>query len=595
MPPIFNDRSVIRHDLLNTRVARLDSDDGPMMIVDMNYPEFKSGNALKQGPWRDSAGGAGDGQLKWSDAYPSDNFDGFNNENAMYTAWYQQLESIKVINGEPSRDESYIYTVHDGAPIYKYRQYVGSGNYELRGSGNQICRWRVNNGRGDLSEFHRFSTDSDAHTHAENILFSDDLSYGALFRSYPTAPFSQIVDIDWSYRSKAYFLNSRDDVYFGTPNNTIGEIITFSSGFDNNWGWTSFFGQGGHIATSIDSDYLNVGSGDDFRIASWGTSKKIRVQKSDTTTGSSSQDLKIITLVDGIVDGNSAHTPFDGDNQMLISSTLTSNNDNIPSCDSAQYHFHIKTHPALVGPDSKTKRQTYYQRINEFDISEDGTRLFLDATRWDGAAVLMQMNITTPWDLSTIEPFDYYDSASATSNGGDSNYAGDSDYWAYRHVVIDSDAITGQRILLATTNTDSAQWDSYLAGGTPVGAGPMNVTIKGMHSQSDSAEASNSSNDIINIADIKGMVDFDGSTPDTTLWVTDPSGSQYNTKTNMQWNNTGDMLYHVHANGKVTQYDCTKVQGPSNLHHRDMALYNDSDFPTNSTFAGSTILNRGRR
>ena len=127
---------------------------------------------------------------------------------------------------------------------------------------------------------------------------------------------------------------------------------------------------------------------------------------------------------------------MDGSNDMLISSTLTSNTDNVPSCDSAQYHFHIMTHPALVravdGSSQETKRQTYYKSINEFDISEDGTRLFLDVSRWDGAKSLMQMNITTPWDLSTIEPFDYYDSASATSNGGDAAYSGDSDYWAYR-------------------------------------------------------------------------------------------------------------------------------------------------------------------
>ena len=84
MPLIFNDGYVVNYDLINTRVARLDSDDGPMMIVDMNYPEFKSGTLLHQGPWRDSAGGEGDGQLKWSDAYPSDGFDSYGNENDMY-------------------------------------------------------------------------------------------------------------------------------------------------------------------------------------------------------------------------------------------------------------------------------------------------------------------------------------------------------------------------------------------------------------------------------------------------------------------------------------------------------------------------------
>lgn len=592
MPLIFNDRSVIRHDLINTRVARLDSDDGPMMIVDMNYPEFKSGNALKQGPWRDSAGGEGDGQLKYSDAYPSDGFDGYGNENDMYNGWYQQLESIKIVNGEPSRDESYIYTVHDGAPVYKYRQYIGSGNYELRGSGNQICRWKVNNGRGDLSEFHRFSTDSDAHTHAENVLFSDNLYYGALFRSYPATPFSKIVDIEWINRSEAFFLNGRDDVYWGSGNTRLGEFVTFASGFDNNWGWTTFFGQSGPITKSIDSDYLNVGSGDDFRIGSFASAKKIRIQKPDTNQ-STSQDLKLITLVSGVVDGNSAHTPMDGSNDMLISSTLTAPTDTVPSCDSAQYHFHIMTHPALVGPDKKIKRQTYYKNINEFDISEDGTRLFLDVSRWDGASMLMQMNITTPWDLSTIEPFDYYDSASATSNGGDAAYPGDSDYWAYR-IIADSDTGFG-RIFQSISSTDSAQWDSYLTAGTPVGSNPLNVTQKSIYTSADSAIASNSLTNINNIADIKSMFDYDDSTPDTTLWVTDPSGGGYNTKTNMQWNNTGDILYHVHVNGKVTQYDCTKVLGPTNLNHRDLTTNADSNFPSTTSMSGSTILFRGRR
>lgn len=592
MPPIFNDRSVIRHDLINTRVARLDSDDGPMMIVDMNYPEFKSGNALKQGPWRDSAGGAGDGQLKYSDAYPSDGFDGYGNENDMYNQWYQQLESIKVINGEPSNDESYIYTVHDGAPIYKYRQYIGGGNYELRHSGNQICRWKVNNGRGDLSEFHRFSTDSDAHTHAENVLFSDDLPYGALFRSYPTIPFSEIVDIEWINKNEAFFLNGRDDIYWGSGNNRLGEFVTFSSGMNNNWGWTSSFGQSSSIATSIDSDYLNVGPGDDFRIASFATAKKIRIQKPDTgnVTG---QDLKVITLVSGVVDGNSAHLPFDGDNDMLISSTLTASTDTIPSCDSAQYHFHIMTHPALVGPNKEIKRQTHYKNINEFDISEDGTRLFLDVTSWDGGSYLMQINMTTPWDLSTIELFDYYDSASAKSNGGDPAYSGDSDYWAYR-LVADSDASFG-RLLHTTTTTAAVTWDNYLTAGTPIGFKPINATFKQTFSSGDSAIASNSLTKINNIADIKSMFDYDDSTPDTTLWVTDPSGGGYNTKTNMQWNNTGDILYHVHVNGKVTQYDCTKVLGPTNFHHRDLYNNADSNYPSTSSIFPSTIEFRGRR
>ena len=595
MPPIFNDRSVIRHDLINTRVARLDSDDGPMMIVDMNYPEFKSlqgSQRLKQGPWRDSAGGAGDGQLKYSDEYPSDGFDGYGNENDMYNGWYQQLESIKVINGEPSRDESYIYTVHDGAPIYKYRQYIGGSNYELRGSGNQICRWKVNNGRGDLSEFHRFSTDSDAHTHAENVLFSDDLPYGALFRSYPATPFNYIKDIEWINKNEAFFLNGRDDIYWGSGNNRLGEFVTFASGFNNNWGWTSSLGFSGHIAKSIDSDYLNVGPGDDFRIWEYADARKIRIQKPDTN-GNTSQDLKVITLVSGVVDGNSAHLPFDGSNDMLISSTLTAPTDTIPSCDSAQYHFHIMTHPALVGPDKKIKRQTYYKSINEFDISEDGTRLFLDVSRWDGGSMLMQMNITTPWDLSTIEPFDYYDSASATSNGGDAAYSGDSDYWAYR-IIADSDTGFG-RIIQGISTTDSAQWDSYLTAGTPVGGNPLNVTQKSLFTSADSAIASNSLTNINNIADIKSMFDYDDSTPDTTLWITNPSASGYNTKTNMQWNNTGDILYHVHVNGKVTQYDCTKVLGPTNLHHRDLVINADSDFPSTTSMSGSTILFRGRR
>ena len=595
MPLIFNDGYVVNYDLINTRVARLDSDDGPMMIVDMNYPEFKSASALTQGPWRDSAGGAGDGQLKYSDAYPSDGFDSYGNEDAIYNAWYQQLESIKVINGEPSADESYIYTVHDGAPIYKYRQYIGGGNYELKGSGNQICRWVVNNGRGDLSEFHRFSTDSNAHTHAENVLFSDKLNYGALFRSYPTTPFNYIKDIEWINKNEAFFLNGRDDVYWGSGNNILGEFVTFVSGFNNNWGWTSSFGQSGSIATSIDSNYLNVGSGDDFRIASYASAKKIRIQKPDTNQ-STSQDLKLITLVSGVVDGNSAHTPMDGSNDMLISSTLTAPTDTVPSCDSAQYHFHIMTHPALVsaadGSSQETKRQTYYKSINEFDISEDGTRLFLDVSRWDGASMLMQMNITTPWDLSTIEPFDYYDSASAISNGGDATYVGDSQYWAYR-IIADSDA--SGRIIQSVIGESPAQWDTYLSSGTPVGGNPLNVTQKSLSTSADSAIASNSLTNINNIADIKSMFDFDDSTPDTTLWVTSTDGSGYNTKTNMQWNNTGDILYHVHVNGKVTQYDCTKVLGPTNLNHRDLATNADSNFPSTNSMSGSTILFRGRR
>ena len=597
MPLIFNDGYVVNYDLINTRVARLDSDDGPMMIVDMNYPEFKSSSFSYQGPWRDSAGGDGNGQATYSTTYSSDGFDSYGNENAMYNDWNQQLASIKVINGEPSTDKSYIYTVHNGAPIYKYRQYIGGGNYELRGSGNQICRWVVNNGRGDLSEFHRFSTDSNAHTHAQNILFDKDLDYGALFRSYPTTPFGEIVDIEWINEDEAFFLNGRDDVYWGSGNNRLGEFVTYTSGIGgilNPWGWSSSMGQSGSIATSIDSNYLNVGSGDDFRISSSANAKKIRIQKPDNqANGGSGQALKVITLVSGVVDGNSSHTPMDGSNDMLISSTLTAPTDTIPSSDSAQYHFHIMTHPALVGPDKKIKRQTYYKSINDFDISEDGKRLFLDVNRWDGAMMLMQLDVTTPWDLSTIEPFDYYDSASATSNGGDAAYSGDSNYWAYR-IIADSDTGSG-RIIQSISTTDSAQWDSYLTAGTPVGLNPLNITQKSIFTEGDSAIASNSLTNINNIADIKSMFDYDDSTPDTTLWVTDPSGGGYNTKTNMQWNNTGDILYHVHVNGKVTQYDCTKVLSPTNLNHRDLATNADSNFPTTNSMSGSTILFRGRR
>jgi hypothetical protein len=591
MPLIFNDGSVVNYDLINTRVARLDSDDGPMMIVDMNYPEFKSGNALNQGPWRDSAGGTGDGQLKWSDAYPADGFDGYGNENSIYNAWFQQLESIKVINGEPSSDKSYIYTVHDGAPIYKYRQYIGGGNYELRGSGNQICRWVVNNGRGDLSEFHRFSTDSDAHTHAENVLFSDKLPYGALFRSYPATPFNYIRDIEWINRNEAFFLNDRDDIYWGSGNNRLGEFVTFGSGFDNNWGWSSFFGSSGAIVTSIDSNYLNVGPSDDFRISPYANAKKIRIQKPDTN-GTTSQDLKVITLVNGVVDGNRDHLPFDGNGSMLISSTLTSPTDTRPSCDSAQYHFHPMNHPALVGANKEIKRQTYYRQISNFDISEDGTKLFLDIGDWSGASYLMQMNITTPWDLSTIEPFDYWDSASATSNGGDASYLGDSAYWGQR-IIVDSNEIDGRIVGITDGVTDDpVQWDTYLSNypTNAVGSHPFNVTLKEIHSQNDSAIASNSSSEIINIADIKGMVDFDGTTPDTTLWNTSTDGDGYNSETNMQWNNTGDIMYLVYVNGKVIQYDCTKVLSPTKRDHPDLAFSADS-----TGITGTTLEFRGRR
>ena len=52
---------IVNYDIRNLNVSRLDSDNGPLMVVDMNYPEFKSGNAAYQGPWRDSAGGFGHG------------------------------------------------------------------------------------------------------------------------------------------------------------------------------------------------------------------------------------------------------------------------------------------------------------------------------------------------------------------------------------------------------------------------------------------------------------------------------------------------------------------------------------------------------
>ena len=230
-----------------------------------------------------------------------------------------------------------------------------------------------------------------------------------------------------------------------------------------------------------------------------------------------------------------------------------------------------------------------FEKIQK-ETYEECTKLFLDASRWDGAGHLLQLSITTPWDLSTVEPFDYWDSASATSNGGDASYSGDSDYWGQR-IIADSNETDGRIIQsTASTTTNPTQWDSYLAAGTPVGSNPFNATIKEIHSSNDSAIASNSSSQIGNIADIKSMFDFDGTTPDTTLWVTSTNGDGYNSKVNMQWNNTGDILYHVHVNGKVTQYDCTEILSATKRDHPDLAFSADS-----TGITGTTIEFRGRR
>ena len=151
---------IVSYDIRNLRPSRLDSDNGPLMVVDMNYPEFKSQLWNKQGPWRDSADGGHAGQRLPKDFYPNDTVQYDLDRNAGDTYFRGGIHNIKFwpAGYTEAAGKSSFVTVHYGPPYYYVRRYVGYGaspitGYQLQQEASQVTSWQVNNPRGDLSNF----------------------------------------------------------------------------------------------------------------------------------------------------------------------------------------------------------------------------------------------------------------------------------------------------------------------------------------------------------------------------------------------------------------------------------------------------------
>ena len=536
---------IVNYDIRNLNVSRLDSDNGPLMVVDMNFPEFKGLSYTLQGPWRDSAGGSPNflsGQASAEDAYPNDNVE--------YSTYYGPLGSqgvhqntITTLKQYPiSNTQSVFHTHHLGSyPAYTYRQYIGSGNYEIRNAAPQQAAWTVNNGKGDLSEFHRFYSghigDSNSWDYAEDNLFSAKLPYGAYFRSYPSTPINKMVDTEFVNRGRiAYVLETHDPLEF--TGREFGRITRFSNSTNDYNTFTSNFGYTGTgtLCDVLDSDFLNVGPDDDWQIDNFSYARKLRIQD-DGNQYRTSGNRKLLVLVSGGYDANTFQSQTYQDT--ILSCTLVSETSTTINCDSAQYHFNLRNHTGIDQTDSGVT-QTFYRNIQSFDVSRDGKILTVVAGDFAGASYLLNFNMSTPWDLSTVDPWDWYDSGAAAT-GALGNYAP-----------------AGRTI-------------------SPSIGRALNVPYREMYAAADSA------NTLLpdNIADAKGMYGIiDSSAVDFTHWnLKGNPQHRSGIGTDVQdicWNHDGSLLYVVGSTGgSVVQYNCGQLRDSS--YHRNVGYSTTSD------------------
>ena len=571
---------IVNYDIRNLNVSRLDSDNGPLMVVDMNYPEFKSVAAAYQGPWRDSAGGFGHGQPNAGNYYnPSWTLE--------YSSYIQNLDqqnhfignitTIKHYSWESKfgggGNQSYLHTHHlGGLPFYVYLQYIGGGNYNVNNAAPQHTIWKVDNIKGDLSQFHRFSTDSASWNQAENTLFYESLPYKAYFRngSYPANAINKVVDTEFiNYQGtgqNALVLETSDPIY-----STIAHVGRIHKAQNPTFGgWPGFNSSYGRSSISqigiIDSDFLNVGPADDWRISlpsgSGSTivptneAKKLRIQQPETSVGSGSS-RKVFILVNGCYDDNTFQDKNYGQGTIL-SCTIPSIVPNSITCDSAQYHFNLKNHPGRTQTDFE-KYQTVYSSIAAFDVSADGKILTVLADTFSGGDSLLNFRMTTPWDLSTVEPWDWYDSGAAATG------------------ALGSRSPAGETLSFGSENS-------------------LNIPYRQIYNSADSATTYN----VNNIADPKGMTGIrKPNEVDFTHWELNYPGQDSgniaggagtyqrgvgNGINDICWNYDGSLLYVVGDHGAVVQYDCSQLRDSS--YHRNVGG-NPVNPARSNTFADS--------
>lgn len=582
---------IVSYDIRNLRPSRLDSDNGPLMVVDMNYPEFKSQLWNKQGPWRDSADGGHAGQRLPKDFYPNDTVQYDLDRSAGDTYFRGGIHNIKFwpAGYSEAAGKSSFVTVHYGPPYYFVRRYVGYGaspttGFQLQQEASQITSWQVNNPRGDLSEFHRYYSghnfigDSQSWDYSEANLFRNDLYYGAFFKSYPYSAVNNLVDVEFPHNQLIWTLESRDDVAGDTHCGTLRRYNT-SSSYWHNWSSTASFTSPA-TTIAIDSDFLNVAAGDDWYIGpSSGnfvaSAVKIRIQRPESVAiPSTQQSRKVLMHVRGIIPrhdrGYNYKSWYDWDHHdsigsnyvgyrsdWIISATLTDAADANITADSSAYHFNIAQHIGYQGSNYSPTKQRYYTDIQAFDISNDGKILTVAVDDFAGGDAILNFTLDTPWDLRTVQPWDWYDSAAAASGR-----AG-------------TDTLSGFGISKSV--------------GTAI-----NVPRREFYTNADSAMTYR----LYNIADVKGMTGVVGSgtsylgdSGDFTHWTINKAATYERGIGNginaIQWNDRGTLLYVVGQDGAVVQYETGIL--------RDSAFAKDLYYTDDSTGPGGKITWYGRK
>lgn len=541
-----NPNKLANWDIRNLRPARLDSDDGPLMIVDINYPERRDQSELDRGPLRDSAGGPST-QKGYAELYPNDVFDGYGSENANAGTVY----NMKLLQGHSTKDKTRLFTVHGGAPYKKYRQYVGYGispitGYQWQQSGNQVSIWEINNPGGDLSEFHRYYSghnfigDSQSWDYSYDNLWIKDLPYGGVHSSYPYQWYGEIRDMEWMANDYVWFLDTNDQVkYPGVQ--YCGLLIQCADGSFSEGDWGSTFTRTRLNVKAIDSDFLNVGPTDDWRLHLASSASKIRIQQPDSFQNSfgDPNTRKCFMLIKDVYNEGAEFADARGQNNWIISLNVPrASSSSLITADSAQYHFCLDNHPGFENSGGSKIRtnQTYWGPILSFDISTDGKILTVYTYNFAGARALLNFTLTTPWDLSTVEPWDWYDSAAAQTGA-------------------------------SGTFTRDGTFVSKSVGRA------FNVPSYSLYDNADSAFVISSR--LGNIADVKGMTGVEPGTendPDYQHWNSGQQSGPNGTNIFIQWNETGDKLYV--GGGAVIQYEVGTIKDSEAS--RDMYFYDDS-------------------
>lgn len=441
---------LLNWDIRHLRPSRLDSSDGPLMVVDMNYPEYRNSSILNRGPLRDShAGNAAGSQIVNGTYYPNDVVEYGSNTSRetgsitkspdpVFNGGILNLKMLPVPflqDGNRGKPAASFYTVHFGMPIRTRRTYIGAGIYQLRGNGTQISHWQVNNNKGDLSEFHKYYTDpngnndSDQKIFVEQNLHKNYIPIGASYISYPNVINSSVRDIELTNSAFTYLLSDNDPIADTTAKcGTIRRYPTDYGTAQNFGSWRPGSGVPFRVPTTIatlDSDFFNA-NGEDWWISRVSGNYnfdahayKMRMQLGPTPNGNPTygdDNLKVLIHCTGLKkqsEGWDGYNTF-VDDSWIISATMSNYQGSSFTIDSDQYHFNLKRHSS--NPNSGINTYWANRGFDAFDISQDGKIMTLVANNFAGGQELVNFVLDTPWDLSTVQPFDYFDSAT-TGNG----------------------------------------------------------------------------------------------------------------------------------------------------------------------------------